>query len=190
LRWIWDTTGTDRDDDTTTAAAALDPDSTGLTFLPLLAGERSPGWHDNASGVIAGLTVSTRPEHLIRAGMEAVAYRLADVYDALRPLAAAEHEIIASGGAILVMPSWLQITADALGHALIASTPGDEATARGAALMAAAEAGVQSGVDGVADVEVGTSRYVADMAHHERYRAGRKRQTRLEQTLLLTGEFV
>jgi sugar (pentulose or hexulose) kinase len=122
--------------------------------------------------------------------MEAVAYRLADVYDALRPLASDEHEIFASGGAILVMPSWLQITADALGHALYASTPGDEATARGAALMAAAEAGIQSAVDRGADEEAGTSRYAPDMAHHERYRAGRERQARLEQTLLLTGEFI
>ena len=68
LRWIWDTTGTDRTDETTAAAAALAPDSTGLTFLPFLAGERSPGWYDDASGVIAGLTVTTGPEHLIRAG--------------------------------------------------------------------------------------------------------------------------
>jgi hypothetical protein len=56
--------------------------------------------------------------------------------------------------------------------------------------LAAAEAGIRSGVDGVADVEAGTSRYVPDMAHHERYRAGRERQARLEQTLLLTGEFI
>ena len=190
LRWIWDLTGTDRGDETTTAATALAPDSTGLTFLPFLAGERSPGWHDDASGVVAGLTASTRPEHLIRAGMEAVAYRLADVYDALQPLASAEHDIIASGGAILVMPSWLQITADALGHPLIASAPGDEATARGAALMAAAEAGIRPGVDTVADEVGGTSQDVPDLAHHERYRAGRERQARLEQTLLLTGEFI
>src|ERR671912_492790 len=159
LRWIWDSTGTDRGDETTTAATALAPDSTGLTVLPLLAGERSPGWHDNASGVIAGLTVSTRPEHLIRAGMEAVAYRLADVYDALQPLASAEHQIIASGGAILVMPTWLQITADALGHALIASTPGDESTARGAALMAAVAAGMLPGVDEASDMVGDRSRY-------------------------------
>jgi gluconokinase len=190
LRWIWDMTGTDRDDETTMAAAALAPDSTGLTFLPFLAGERSPGWHDDASGVIAGLTFSTRPEHVIRAGMEAVVYRLAGVYDALRPLASAEHEIIASGGAILVMPSWLQITADALGHLLIASTPGDESTARGAALMAAVEAGILSGIDGVSDVAGSTSQYAPNMAHHERYRIGRDRQARLEQTLARAGEFV
>jgi gluconokinase len=190
LRWIWNTTGTDRDDETTMAAAALAPDSTGLTFLPFLAGERSPSWHDNASGVIAGLTVSTRPEQLIRAGMEAVAYRLAGVYDALRPLASAEHEIVASGGAILVMPSWLQITADALGHSLIASTPGDESTARGAALMAAVEAGLLPHVDEASDVVGSMSRYAPNMASHERYRIGRDRQSRLEQTLALTGEFV
>jgi gluconokinase len=190
LRWIWNTTGTDRDDETTAAAVALTPDSTGLTFLPFLAGERSPGWHDDATGVIAGLTVSTRPEHLIRAGMEAVAYRLADVYDALRPLASPEHEIAVSGGAILVMPSWLQITADALGHTLSASTPGDESTARGAALMAAVEAGILSSVDDVFDVAGLNSRYVPNMENHERYRAGRERQARLEQALVRSGEFI
>jgi len=190
LRWIWNRTGTDRDDETTVAAAALAPDSTGLTFLPFLAGERSPGWHDNASGVVAGLTLSTRPEQLIRAGMEAVSYRLAGVYDALRPLAAAEHEIVVSGGAILVMPSWLQITADALGHSLIASTPGDESTARGAALVAALEAGILPRVDEAAELVGGTTRYAPDMGNHERYRIGRDRQARLEQTLAITGEFV
>jgi gluconokinase len=190
LRWIWNTTCTDRDDETTAAAAALAPDSTGLTFLPFLAGERSPGWHDDACGLIAGLTLSTRPEHLIRAGMESVAYRLSDVYDALRPLASSEHEIVASGGAILVMPSWLQVTADALGHTLIASSPGDESTARGAALMVAVESGILPAVDEISDVTGGASRYVPDMANHERYRAGRARQARLEQALVLTGEFV
>jgi len=190
LRWIWNTTGTDREDKTTAAAAALAPDSTGLTFLPFLSGERSPGWHDDASGVIAGLTLSTRPEQLIRAGMEAVAYRLTDVYDALRPLASPEHEIVVSGGAILVMPSWLQVTADALGHSLMASTPGDESTARGAALMAGVEAKILPGVDVDFSVAGSASRYDPDMANHERYCAGRDRQARLEQALVLTGEFV
>lgn len=189
LRWIWNTTGTDRDDETTAAAAVLSPDSTGLTILPFLAGERSPGWHDDASGVIAGLTLSTRPEHLIRAGMESVAYRLADVYEALRPLAAPEHEVVASGGAILVMPSWLQITTDVLGHTLIAATPDDESTARGAALMAAIGAGVVPGIDGIFDV-AGASQYVPNMANHERYRDARARQARLEQSLVVTEEFV
>jgi sugar (pentulose or hexulose) kinase len=88
------------------------------------------------------------------------------------------------------MPSWLQITADVLGHSLIASTPGDESTARGAALMAAVGAGIRLGVDEASDMVGGTSRYAPNMVNHQRYRIGRDRQTRLEQTLALTGEFV
>ena len=121
--------------------------------------------------------------------MESVAYRLADVYEALRPLAAPEHEVVASGGAILVMPSWLQITTDVLGHTLIAATPDDESTARGAALMAAIGAGILPGIDGVFDVG-GASQYIPDMVNHERYRDARARQARLEQSLVVTEEFV
>ena len=190
LRWIWDTTGTARDAEATRAAGDLAPDSTGLTFLPFLAGERSPGWHDDASAVIAGLTVATRPEHLIRVGMEAVAYRLAEVYESLAPLASPDHQIVVSGGAILAMPSWLGITADALGHTLTAMTPGDETTACGAALMAGVEAGILTSLDIAAGVPSNTTQYVPDMADHERYRRARGRQARLEQTLVQSGEFI
>ena len=190
LRWIWDTTGTDRDGGVTRAACELPPDSTGLTFLPFIAGERSPGWHDDATAVLAGLTIATRPEHLIRAGMEAIAYRLADVYEALRPLASPDHQILVSGGAILVMPCWLKITADALGHSLTAMTPGDETTARGAALMAGVEAGIIDCLDSTSDELSGATEYVPDMVDHDRYHAARDRQTRLERTLVRSGELI
>ena len=190
LRWVWTTTGTDPEQDATKQAVALPPDATGLTFLPFLAGERSPGWHDDATGVIAGLTLATQPPQLIRAAMEAVACRLASVYDALAPLAATEHQIVVSGGAILSMPAWLQITADTLGHPLSALAVGDESTARGAALMAGVAAGVLPSLDTAADVATGARVYKPDMDDHQRYRAGRERQAWLEQALVATGEFV
>lgn len=190
LRWLWNTTGTGPDDEETAAAATLEPDSTGLTLLPFLAGERSPGWHDDATAVFAGLTVATRPRHLIRAGMEAVAYRLAAVYDALGPLCASDHRIIVSGGAVLSMPAWLQIIADTLGHPLTALASDDETTARGAALMAATESGILPSLESAADFTTHATGYEPDMAAHERYGAGRSRQERLESALVPTGEFV
>lgn len=189
LRWIWDTTGTDRGDETTATAAALAPDTTGLTFLPFLAGERSPAWHDDATAVIAGLTLATKPSDLVRAGMEAVAYRLAAVYDALRPLAAAEHEIVVSGGAVLGLPAWSQIIADTLGHQLTGLAADHETTACGAALMAAVGAGILPNLERAVDAANLTTSAPA-MANHERYRAGRERQARLEATLAATGAFV
>jgi gluconokinase len=190
LRWIWNTTATGPDHEATREAASLAPDTTGLTVLPFLAGERSPGWHDDATGVFAGLTVATRPKHLIRAGMESVAYRLADVYDALSPLCAGDHRVIVSGGAVLNMPVWLQIIADTLGYPLTAHAADDETTARGAALMAATAAGILPNLDAAADFTESAAVYEPDMTAHERYRAGRERQARLENTLVQTGEFV
>ncbi len=190
LRWIWDTTGTNRSDESTAAAATLPPDTTGLTFLPFLAGERSPGWHDDATAVIAGLSLATEAQHLIRAGMESVAYRLAAVYDALRPLAAADHHIVVSGGAVLGTPAWLQIIADTLGHSLSCLEADDETTARGAALVAAVAADILPNLDSASDVTASATHYASDMASHECYRAGRERQARLENALAPSGEFV
>ena len=53
------------------------PDGHGLTLLPLLSGERGPGWSDRAGAAIEGLTTATTPLDLLRAGLEAVALRFA-----------------------------------------------------------------------------------------------------------------
>jgi glycerol kinase len=38
------------------------------------------GWRDGATGTVLGLTRATTGAHILRAGMEAVTYRLAEVY--------------------------------------------------------------------------------------------------------------
>jgi gluconokinase len=49
----------------------------GLVVLPLLAGERSPGYAPRATGAIAGLTQATTAVEIVRAGLEAVAIEFA-----------------------------------------------------------------------------------------------------------------
>ena len=61
--------------------AGRDPDSHGLTFLSLLGGERSPGWHQHAQGAVHGLTFDTTALDLRQAGLEGVAFRFAEVAD-------------------------------------------------------------------------------------------------------------
>ncbi len=116
-------------------AASLPPGAGGLTVLPLLGGERSPGWSPRAFGVAAGLTFETGPVELARAFLEGVSLRAALVYRVLRPFLAADHQVVAAGGALLGSPLWRRITAGALGAPLVLSRTG-EASARGAALLA------------------------------------------------------
>lgn len=122
------------------ALAAVPPDGHGLTALPFLAGERSPGWRGDARAAVTGLGLSTTAPEVLRALLEAVAYRLADVYERLRPLAGPGHAVVASGGALHGSRVWSQIVVDALGVPIEvrAST---EASSRGAALLALASLG-------------------------------------------------
>ncbi len=119
--------------------AALPPDDHGLTVLPFVAGERSPGWAGDVRATIHGLGLSSTPAEIVRACLEGVAYRFALIFAQLEAAGtsalAGEARIIVSGGALLSSPAWMQIVADALGRAVVASDE-QEATSRGVALLA------------------------------------------------------
>ena len=123
--WLTETLG-----DAKGSLAARDPDAHGLTFLALLGGERSPGWHRHASGALHGLTLETTPLDLRQAALEGVAFRFADVLDLMPEV----EEIVATGGALLHDRDWMQIVADALARPVTLSRV-KEASLRGAAVL-------------------------------------------------------
>lgn len=159
------------------ALAARAPDAHGLTVLPFLAGERAPGWRGDKRGVVAGLSLDTGALDLAHALLEAVALRLALVYRLLAPHAAADHAVVASGGAITRSPAWSRMIADALGHP-VAWSDEPEATSRGAALLALDALGVRP-VWGAAPAPLGRC-FVPDPARHARYLAALERQAALD----------
>ena len=136
LAWARRTLALPGDDSALDAAlAAVAPDSHGLTALPFLAGERSPGWRGDARAAVTGISLATTAPQILRALVEAVAYRLAAVYDRLAPVASPGHAVVASGGALGHSRVFTQVLADALGVPLDVRE-GTEASSRGAALLA------------------------------------------------------
>jgi len=108
-----------------------EPDSHGLTVLPLIAGERSPGWHHDASGTIHGIRRSTSRMDILQAQLEAVAIRLSIIFDMLKD---EDTVVMAGGGALQSSQAWAQMLADAFNTPInCLSEP--EITARGVALM-------------------------------------------------------
>lgn len=118
------------------ALAQRMPGAHGLMALPLLAGERSPGYRGDAVGIIHGLRLNTTALDVLHALLEGVALRLRIIYDLLgRPGAS----LLASGGALTQSPAWAQIVADTLGTPLhLVDVP--EATALGVACLIAGTA--------------------------------------------------
>ena len=110
--------------------ADRDPDSHGLTFLTLLGGERSIGWHQHAKGAVTGLTFDTTPLDLRQAALEGVAFRFAEIVELMPEV----RQVVATGGALLRDQDWLQIVADALALPVTASEV-KEASLRGAAVV-------------------------------------------------------
>jgi gluconokinase len=168
--------------------AQLPPDGHGLTVLPFLAGERSPGWAGDVRATITGLGLNTTPIEILQAGMEAVAYRFALIFESLAASNADSARntskpstIIASGGSLLSSPAWMQIIASTLGHAILASEE-QEATSRGAALLALESLGAIASVDAL-PAPTGAL-YEPDMARHAIYRAAIDRQRELYKQLI------
>jgi gluconokinase len=159
------------------ALAERPPDGHGLTVLPFLAGERAPGWRGDRRAAIAGLSLDTTALDVTQAALEAVALRLTLVYALLAPYAAPGHIIVASGGAIGHSRAWTQMLADALGRPVHTSAE-NEATSRGAALLALERLGGPVGHGGRAPAgEV----FVPDPARHARYAAALGRHRRFDE---------
>jgi gluconokinase len=124
--------------------AALEPDSHGLTILPFISGERSVGWHAEARMTVSGLSIHTQPVEILRAGMEALAYRLAVIHEQLSTalqIKGSDHRLMASGGALFHSRILPQIIADTINVPIYPSLE-QEASARGAALLALEALGV------------------------------------------------
>ncbi len=115
-------------------ARAVHPDSHGLTILPFLQGERSPGWADNASLSLHGITAGTEPGQLMRAGLEAVTYRLALIIRKLTPAIQPDTAILASGGNLEYSDLWCRILAGT-SQRPVQRTRSTETTSRGAAIL-------------------------------------------------------
>jgi gluconokinase len=157
------------DHDIETQLASYAPDSHGLTIVPLWAGERSPGWAGDARATIHGMHLGTTPYDLLRAAFEAMALRIGQIAARLPP----SEQVIASGGALLRSPVWLQMCADVLGRPLTASAV-IEGTARGVALLALRSLAVIARLDALGTPLGGT--YHPDMQAHECYRRAANRQ--------------
>ena len=152
--------------------AERDPDDHGLTFLPFLGGERSTGWDPEAKGAIAGLTFDTTPLDIRQAALEGVALRFSVIAERLPELEA----VVATGGALLADPAWIQLMADALARPVTVSKV-DEASLRGAAVAALERLGLEAGEAPLGEV------FHPREDRAEAYRSARDRQQRLYEEL-------
>jgi gluconokinase len=183
LDWLRGTLRLPEHESAEAQVAALEPDSHGLTVLPLWGGERSPGWAEDARGAIVGLRLHTSPADILRACMEAVALRFGEIDRILLRTTPNAREVVATGGALLHSPTWMQIVADVLERPVLASAE-SEASSRGASLLALETLGLLEVP--LEELRPSAARRFEPVAEHaQRYRAAAERQRHLYDALVV-----
>ena len=128
----------------TQLAADLSPGETGLLVLDWFNGNKSPLGNSRLKGMILGLNLQTKPEHIYRALLEATAFGARLILETFAEAGVPVSSVSACGGIANRNPLLMQIYADVLGLPLHISRL-KQAPALGAAICAAAAAQEASG---------------------------------------------
>ncbi len=113
--WLREISGGVPYEELTKEAAAVPPGSDALVVLPYFAGERTPLFDAWARGLILGLTLSHGRGHLYRAVLEATAYGVRHILEAMREAGGRSQRLVAVGGGTRGR-LWTQIVSDVTGR--------------------------------------------------------------------------
>src|SRR5262249_50950943 len=75
IQWLRDQAGILKTAAESDALAKSVPDTGGVYMVPAFVGLGSPYWDPEARGMISGITQGTTRAHLVRAGLESIAYQ-------------------------------------------------------------------------------------------------------------------
>lgn len=149
-------------------AAAVPPGSSGVLFLPHLAGAFFPEFDHQARGAIVGLTLQHGRGHIVRSALEAVSFVLRSGLERLNAAGVRSDEVIAAGGG-MESALWLQIKADVCGVRLRRARCAETALL-GAAMLLAVALGDYPSCGAATLAMTGTSdSYIPDLENKERY---------------------
>ena len=124
-------------------------DTDGVVYVPALLGLGTPSWDYGARGALLGITRGTGRPHVVRAVLEGVAQRGADLVEAAEADSGLAIPTLRVDGGMSANPTFVQAVADATGRPVEVS-PVLEATTLGAAFLAGLATGAWAGWDDVA----------------------------------------
>jgi glycerol kinase len=123
--------------------------SDGVVYVPALLGLGTPRWDYGARGTLLGLTRGSERPQIVRAVLEGVAQRGADLVDAAEADTGLTIPTLRVDGGMTDNPTFVQALADAAQRPVEVS-PVKEATTLGAAFLAGLAVGTWGGWDDVA----------------------------------------
>ena len=135
LQWVGEFLGLPHPAEDVAALAETVPDAAGVLLVPAMVGLGAPHWDASARGLIANLERSHTAAHLARAAVDAIAFQVADVLEAMESAAAVDLPVLLADGGATRNPALMQMQADIIGRPVHRATQ-EDLSARGAAMLA------------------------------------------------------
>ena len=144
-------------------------DSDGVYFVPAFGGLGAPWWDGSACGILCGITRGTRREHIVRAVLEGIAYRVNDVLSAMESASGINLSRLAVDGGASANGFLMQFQADISGREVVRPAV-TEATALGAAYIAGLSCGFWADTRELKSLSARAESFHPAMAEEERRR--------------------
>jgi glycerol kinase len=135
VQWVGEFLSLARPAEDAAALAATVPDAAGVMLVPAMVGLGAPHWDASARGLIANLERSHTAAHLARAAVDAIAFQVADVLEAMEAAAGVDLPVLLADGGATRNSALMQMQADIIGRPLHRSSQ-EDLSARGAAMLA------------------------------------------------------
>ena len=142
------------------------PDSAGVYVVPAFTGLGAPYWKPEARGAILGLTRGAGRAYIARASLEAIAYEVADLADAMAADAGAPLAVLNVDGGASANNFMMQFEADLLGCE-VRRPANIETTAMGAAYLAGLAVGFWKDLDELRALRAGETIFTRTMEENE-----------------------
>jgi glycerol kinase len=135
VQWLRDNLGFIEKSSDIEALARTVSDNGGAYFVPAFSGLYAPHWKDDARGVIAGLTRFVNKGHIARAALEATAFQVREVFDAMAKDSGIALDVLRTDGGMVMNDLLMQFQSDILAKSVVRPMV-KETTALGAAYAA------------------------------------------------------
>ena len=149
VQWLRDNFGLIANSADVETLARTVEDNGGIYFVPAFSGLYAPYWKDSARGVIAGLTRYVNKGHLARAVLEATAFQVREVAEAMAKDSNINLDFLRVDGGMVTNELLMQFQADVLATPVVRPRV-KETTALGAAYAAGLATGFYESTDELA----------------------------------------
>jgi glycerol kinase len=186
VQWLRDGLGLIADAAEVEALSRAVPDTGGVVLVPAFSGLFAPYWRSDARGVIAGLTRHTTRAHIARAALEACAYQVAELVEAMRADTGGGLTELRVDGGMTANDLLMQIQADVLGVPVVVPAEA-ELTAAGAAFAAGLAVGFWQDFDELRRLHGAVRRFEPRSDEEERRRGLARWRRGVERSLDWAG---